>query len=175
MLIGWILENESELCRKNKNKLQLLLKACFAISIFIGNLATHWHSQSAFVFSPGELQNTLPKTNIAPENTPSQKETIVFQPSIFRGYVSFREGTIRFFAAAPACFDPGTISCSRNAPTFVNGYSVAAGEVTWQTRGGSGANHWYHRNQTTQVINESKAVKTLFQPKKYRNCPTTGL
>ena len=34
---------------------------------------------------------TLPKTNIAPENRPSQKETIVFQPSIFRGYVSFGE------------------------------------------------------------------------------------
>ena len=26
----------------------------------------------------------LPKTNIAPENRPSQEETIVFQPSIFR-------------------------------------------------------------------------------------------
>ena len=35
---------------------------------------------------------TLPETNIAAENRPSQKETIVFQPSIFRGYVSFREG-----------------------------------------------------------------------------------
>ena len=31
------------------------------------------------------------KTNIAPENRPSQKE-IVFHPSIFRCYVSFREG-----------------------------------------------------------------------------------
>ena len=28
---------------------------------------------------------TLPETNVAPENSPSQKETIVFQPSIFRG------------------------------------------------------------------------------------------
>ena len=27
------------------------------------------------------------------ENRPPQKETIVFQPSIFRGYASFREGT----------------------------------------------------------------------------------
>ena len=27
---------------------------------------------------------TLPRTNVAPENRPSQKETIVFQPSIFR-------------------------------------------------------------------------------------------
>ena len=31
------------------------------------------------------------KTNIAPENRPFQKDTIVFQPSIFRCYVSFRE------------------------------------------------------------------------------------
>ena len=37
-----------------------------------------------------EQRFTLPKTNIAPENGPSQKETIVFQPSIFRCYVSFR-------------------------------------------------------------------------------------
>ena len=53
--------------------------------------------------SPGETQrfwmlrslDTLPKTNIAPENRPSQKESSipVFQPSIFRCYVSFREGT----------------------------------------------------------------------------------
>ena len=34
---------------------------------------------------------TLPETNIAPARKPSQKETIVFQPSIFRCYVSFRE------------------------------------------------------------------------------------
>ena len=27
---------------------------------------------------------TLPKTNISPENRPSQKERIVFQPSIFQ-------------------------------------------------------------------------------------------
>ena len=37
---------------------------------------------------------TLPETNIfAPENRPSQKDGLVFQPSIFRGEnVSFREG-----------------------------------------------------------------------------------
>ena len=33
---------------------------------------------------------TLPKTNIAPENRPSQKERLVFQPFIFRCYISFR-------------------------------------------------------------------------------------
>ena len=33
------------------------------------------------------------ETNIAPENRPSQEETIVFQLSICRGYVCFREGT----------------------------------------------------------------------------------
>ncbi len=36
------------------------------------------------------LWNTLPETNIAPENRPSQKRGL--QPSIFRCYVSFREG-----------------------------------------------------------------------------------
>ena len=44
---------------------------------------------------------TLPETNIAPENRPSRR--LVFQPSIFRGYVCFREGNlnlfIRFFSA----------------------------------------------------------------------------
>ena len=30
---------------------------------------------------------TLPETNIAPENRPSQYRKVVFQPSIFRGYV----------------------------------------------------------------------------------------
>ena len=37
---------------------------------------------------------TLPETNVAPESRPSQKERIVFQPSIFRCDVSFREGTL---------------------------------------------------------------------------------
>ena len=36
---------------------------------------------------------TLPETNIAPETRPSQKERIVFQPSMFRCYVSF-EGSM---------------------------------------------------------------------------------
>ena len=48
---------------------------------------THTHTHT--------LQDTLPETNVAPENGPSQKETSVFQPSILRGYVSFREGTNR--------------------------------------------------------------------------------
>ena len=33
----------------------------------------------------------LPKTNIAPENRPSQKKPIVFQSSMFRCYPGFRE------------------------------------------------------------------------------------
>ena len=41
---------------------------------------------------------TLPETNIAPLNGPSQNETsTVFQPSIFRCYVSFREGRCNLF------------------------------------------------------------------------------
>ena len=36
--------------------------------------------------------NTLPETNIAPDNGLGPKRKIMFQPSIFRGYVSFREG-----------------------------------------------------------------------------------
>ena len=36
---------------------------------------------------------TLPETNIAPEDWPGPKRKLVFQPSNFRCYVSFREGT----------------------------------------------------------------------------------
>ena len=48
---------------------------------------------------------TLPETNVAPENRPSQQERIVFPPSIFRGYVSFREGSY-------SCFFPDRQWCS---------------------------------------------------------------
>ena len=36
---------------------------------------------------------TLPETNIAPKNGGFQYKSRVFQPSIFRCYVSFRDGT----------------------------------------------------------------------------------
>ena len=60
-----------------------------------------------------EQRFTLPKTNIAPENGPSQKETIVFQPSIFRCYVSFRGCNTRmvFFQKVPKSVRP-TVSAS---------------------------------------------------------------
>ena len=36
---------------------------------------------------------TLPETNVfAPENRPKPNRKVVFQPSICRGYASFREG-----------------------------------------------------------------------------------
>ena len=41
--------------------------------------------------------HSLKLTANCPENRPSQKETIVFQPSISRGYVSFREGIYRLY------------------------------------------------------------------------------
>ena len=44
--------------------------------------------------------STLPKTNIAPENDVSNRN-FLFQWSIFRGYVSFREG--RYLQSSP-CF-----------------------------------------------------------------------
>ena len=37
------------------------------------------------------LEFTLPETKITLENRPSPKKKLAFQPSIFRGYVSFRE------------------------------------------------------------------------------------
>ena len=41
-------------------------------------------------------KDTLPETNLAPENWPSQEETIVFQPSIFRGELLV-SGRVVFF------------------------------------------------------------------------------
>jgi len=46
------------------------------------------------------ILHTLPETNRAPENHPRRK--LVFQPSIFRGYVSFREGTYIGLSPLPA-------------------------------------------------------------------------
>ena len=40
---------------------------------------------------------TLPETNVAPENRPKPNRKVVFQPSIFRGYVSLREGFIYIY------------------------------------------------------------------------------
>ena len=37
------------------------------------------------------LEFTLPETKITLENRPSPKKKLAFQPSIFRGYVSFRK------------------------------------------------------------------------------------
>ena len=43
--------------------------------------------------------NTLPETEIAPENRPKPKRQLVFQPSIFRCYVSVREGKISSYVS----------------------------------------------------------------------------
>ncbi len=39
------------------------------------------------------LKNTLPETNSSTLKIGIPNRKVVFQPSIFRGYVSFREGT----------------------------------------------------------------------------------
>ena len=70
------------------NKRYLCVSSTYGLTIKTHVFFTYicWH----LVFS---TKHTLRKTNIAPENGPSQKETIVFQPSIFRGEnVSSREG-----------------------------------------------------------------------------------
>ena len=59
------------------------------VPILFGDLI-HVDSSTSRRFS-WENYITLPKFNIAPENLPSQKERIVFQPSFFRGYVKLRE------------------------------------------------------------------------------------
>ena len=54
------------------------------------------HYQKGCLFATGGFMletTTLPKTNIAPEKKCLPKRKVVFQTSIFRYYVSFREGT----------------------------------------------------------------------------------
>jgi len=47
-------------------------------------------------FSRKKMVYILPETNITPENRQSQKERIIFQPSIFRAFAgSFREGNLK--------------------------------------------------------------------------------
>ena len=48
------------------------------------------------IYNPNH-NSTLPETNIAPENGPSQKETIVFQPSIFRCELLYVLGRVSHF------------------------------------------------------------------------------
>ena len=52
-------------------------------------------------------------STVAPENRPSQKKTIVFQPSIFRRYVSFMEGK---FAKHVGYFPPDKKSLTASPP-----------------------------------------------------------
>ena len=83
--------------------LQLFWIISLGIGVKIKNIWNHHLLQS---FAP-----YLPETNMAPENRPSQKERIVFQPSIFKCKlaVSFRECTFfrvfRSFAFHPSSMD----------------------------------------------------------------------
>ncbi len=76
-------------CKSNKNN----------------TLLSHWNCRHCEIEHLGDgvsveiPLNDIPSTKLilAPENGPSQKETIVFQPSIFRGKlaVRFREGNLK--------------------------------------------------------------------------------
>ena len=94
------------------NEVTFLLKRYFIILY-----PTIIHYMLHFVcFVCFRISATLPQTNIAPENRPSQKETIVFQPSIFSCYVSFREGTSYSpafsFIGAQAAKGKGKLVCA---------------------------------------------------------------
>ena len=75
-----------------------------------------------------KVDTTLPKTNIAPENRPSQKETIVFQLSMFRGKlaVSFREGNYH------VCHQVSFFECveGMRSPNL-NGFSIKQDNSQW--------------------------------------------
>ena len=57
--------------------------------------SSNWNNHPTVDVSGARLSCILPKNyNIAPENRPGPKRKLIFQPSIFRCYVSFREGTL---------------------------------------------------------------------------------
>ena len=53
-----------------------------------------WKAQSALEDVELEVSSTLPKTNIGPLKIAVFNRNLLFQGSIFRGYVSFREGKL---------------------------------------------------------------------------------
>ena len=57
------------------------------------------------------LWSTLPETNIAHTNRPSQKETIIFQPSIFRCELLVSERVLypKVFSGAPTIVKDGPL------------------------------------------------------------------
>ena len=60
---------------------------CFCLGLYL-----FWMCWMCLKIEHFKHSIALPEANIAAANRPSQKETIFFQPSIFRYYVSFREG-----------------------------------------------------------------------------------
>ena len=85
-----LLQTHNSKCIPQNSKLSAVCLGHMKQNCLLYRLGTLFSSRTNV--SNGKLPGgTLPETNIAPENRPSQKETIVFQPSIFRGYVSFRE------------------------------------------------------------------------------------
>ena len=64
---------------------------------FQGRFVSFRDGSHGFLFLQSHTQQiTLPKTNIATENRPSQRK-LVFQPSIFSTYVSLPEGNYIYF------------------------------------------------------------------------------
>ena len=91
MTIG-LLEKSQPKTKKRRNPWNLTTQtwACFFLLM----------ATSEMIFLGGFQFNdpfTLPETNskFAPENRPSKKETILFQPSIFRCYVMLVSGRVR--------------------------------------------------------------------------------
>ena len=70
----------------------LFLRCSHIRSLYVngGNYCVSWFLQWIFPHVINFQYTTLPKTNIAPENRPSQKENTVFQPSFLRAILVLR-------------------------------------------------------------------------------------
>ncbi len=96
---------------------------------------------------------TLPEIHIATENRPSQKETIVFQPSIFRcENASFREGSFHLDFSTHSC-----LIFSRSQANF----------IFWSNKHPSGVVLFL---MLGYIPNSSKTTSILYRPWPSKPC-----
>ena len=116
---------------------------------------------------PAESSFTLPETNISPENRPSQKETIVFKPSIFRCELLLVSGRVYILDSFPTSQKKkktklgGVLSKQRSStmPYLPPASSSNTGGTTGSTRGG--LKEWLcHKERTAKACRLFRSTKS---------------
>ena len=125
---------------------------------FYRTLSRSFLQDQSFVLFFFEKCKTLPRTNTSPLKIGLLKrERLVFQPSIFRGHVSFREGTLRFvFPSRP--FSTSTIVRKRS------GHSIGVSrESPWLNFKKWGRMGWRQKGDSNIDV-ENNATEDSWNP-----------